>query len=97
MSYQSRTSWYRACRARTERRRVSAEPPRFGGGNLLVAVLVDLATLVVKVVDDPPMPPYAALACAALTVVTALAVREGHLARLRRDQERWAELMDRRW
>ena len=45
------------------------------------------------------MPLYATLACAALTlVVTFLAVprRESRLARLRRAQERWAKLMDRR-
>ena len=44
------------------------------------------------------MPLYVALVCAALTVITFLAVprRESRLARLRRAQERWAELMDRR-
>ena len=47
-------------------------------------------------VEDPPMPLYATLACAALTVITFLAVprRESRLARLRRAQERWAEQMD---
>jgi len=48
MSYQSRTSWCRACRARTEQRRVSAEVPRFGGRNLLVVVLADLVTLAME-------------------------------------------------
>ena len=48
-------------------------------------------------VEDPPMPLYATLACAALTVITFLAVprRESRLARLRRAQEKWAEQMDR--
>ena len=41
---------------------------------------------------------YAALVCAALTVVMSLAVprRESRLARLFRAQQEWAELMDRR-
>ncbi len=43
---------------------------------------------------------FAALACAALTVVTFLtvprAVETRRLARLRAAQERWAERMDRR-
>ncbi|MBV8318053.1 MAG: hypothetical protein JOZ53_24175 [Planctomycetaceae bacterium] len=49
-------------------------------------------------VEDPPRPLDAALACAALTVVTSLAVprRERRLTRLFRAQQEWAERRDRR-
>jgi hypothetical protein len=51
-------------------------------------------------VEDPLMLLYAALVCAALTVVTFLAFphpKDRRLVRLHLAQEKWADLMDRRW
>ena len=45
MAFQSRRRWCRACQAKTEPRRGDAEPPWFGGRNLLVVVLADLAAI----------------------------------------------------
>ena len=45
MAFQSRRRWCRACQAKTELRRVSTEPPRFGSRNLLVVLVADLAAI----------------------------------------------------
>ena len=45
MAFQSRRRWCRACQAKTAPRRVLAAPPRFGGRNLLVVLVADLAAI----------------------------------------------------
>jgi hypothetical protein len=45
VAFQSHRRWRRACRIATEHRREHVEPPRFGGRNLLVVLVADLAAI----------------------------------------------------